>query len=164
MTVHRSYQVLARFLSISWILLIIPPIPRSGYQRALWTGTGGLRNMVKDRIAMKKIVSSLLPLVVLGCFIGCAHKAQQGCRVGCNGACNVCGMQGAGGYAMTANGQPCGPLGGGGFHGGQGGRCIQNPRAYVGAAGPPTAAVTYPYYTTRGPRDFLLDQPLTIGP
>jgi len=36
------------------------------------------------------------------------------------------------------------------------------PPAY--AAGPPTPTVTYPYYTTRGPRDFLLDNPPGIGP
>jgi hypothetical protein len=29
--------------------------------------------------------------------------------------------------------------------------------------GPPTAAVAYPYYTHRGPRDFLLDNPPSIG-
>jgi len=32
------------------------------------------------------------------------------------------------------------------------------------AAGPPSAAVTYPYYTTRGPRDFLASDPPSIGP
>jgi hypothetical protein len=30
-------------------------------------------------------------------------------------------------------------------------------------AGPATGAVAYPYYTHRGPRDFLLDNPPTIG-
>lgn len=30
-------------------------------------------------------------------------------------------------------------------------------------AGPPSGAVAYPYYTHRGPRDFLLDNPPTIG-
>ncbi|GAB6164676.1 hypothetical protein JCM19992_06760 [Thermostilla marina] len=30
--------------------------------------------------------------------------------------------------------------------------------------GPPTAAVTYPYYTIRGPRDFLQSEPTPIGP
>jgi hypothetical protein len=30
--------------------------------------------------------------------------------------------------------------------------------------GPPTGGVTYPYYTTRGPRDFLAKNPGTIGP
>ena len=37
--------------------------------------------------------------------------------------------------------------------------------AYPGPAdGPPTPTVTYPYYTTRGPRDFLRDDPPSIGP
>lgn len=31
-------------------------------------------------------------------------------------------------------------------------------------AGPPSAAITYPYYTTRGPRDFLASNPRSIGP
>ena len=30
--------------------------------------------------------------------------------------------------------------------------------------GPPTGAVTYPYYTVRGPRDFLAQYPRPIGP
>ncbi|OHB82666.1 MAG: hypothetical protein A2V98_23685 [Planctomycetes bacterium RBG_16_64_12] len=30
--------------------------------------------------------------------------------------------------------------------------------------GPPTGAVTYPYYTVRGPRDFLARNPRPIGP
>jgi hypothetical protein len=37
--------------------------------------------------------------------------------------------------------------------------------AYPGPAdGPPTPTVAYPYYTTRGPRDFFLDDPASIGP
>jgi hypothetical protein len=34
----------------------------------------------------------------------------------------------------------------------------------IGPAGPPTGAVAYPYYTTRGPRDFLAKNPTSIGP
>lgn len=30
--------------------------------------------------------------------------------------------------------------------------------------GPPVGAITYPYYTTRGPRDFLASNPRSIGP
>ena len=30
--------------------------------------------------------------------------------------------------------------------------------------GPSMGAVTYPYYTVRGPRDFLVDNPPSIGP
>ena len=33
-----------------------------------------------------------------------------------------------------------------------------------GPAGPPCAQVTYPYYTVRGPRDFLAAHPTPIGP
>jgi len=33
----------------------------------------------------------------------------------------------------------------------------------MGPAGPPTATYAYPYYTIRGPRDFFLNQPSTIG-
>lgn len=36
-------------------------------------------------------------------------------------------------------------------------------REYVGPQGPPTAQVAYPYYTVRGPRDFLMDNPPSIG-
>ena len=36
-------------------------------------------------------------------------------------------------------------------------------REYVGPQGPPTAQTAYPYYTIRGPRDFLLDNPPSIG-
>lgn len=36
-------------------------------------------------------------------------------------------------------------------------------REYVGPPGPPTAQVAYPYYTVRGPRDFLMDNPPSIG-
>ena len=36
-------------------------------------------------------------------------------------------------------------------------------RSYIGPQGPPTPQVAYPYYTTRGPRDFLLDNPPSIG-
>jgi hypothetical protein len=34
----------------------------------------------------------------------------------------------------------------------------------IAPAGPPTGAVAYPYYTTRGPRDFLAKRPASIGP
>jgi len=36
-------------------------------------------------------------------------------------------------------------------------------RRYVNP-GPPTGTVTYPYYTVRGPRDFLMKSPTPLGP
>ncbi len=38
------------------------------------------------------------------------------------------------------------------------------PEQEAGPAGPPTGAVAYPYYTIRGPRDFLARNPASIGP
>jgi hypothetical protein len=36
-------------------------------------------------------------------------------------------------------------------------------REYIGPQGPSTAQVGYPYYTVRGPRDFLINNPPSIG-
>ena len=48
-------------------------------------------------------------------------------------------------------------------------RCRQAPCEQAGAGGQggqagPGGAVSYPYYTTRGPRDFLETHPQSIGP
>jgi hypothetical protein len=45
--------------------------------------------------------------------------------------------------------------------GGPPGLCPWGYRRY---AGPQTGQVVYPYYTTRGPRDFLNPNPPSIGP
>ena len=44
------------------------------------------------------------------------------------------------------------------------GREFKHTRRVMGPPGPPSAQVTYPYYTTRGPRDFLNPNPWSIGP
>ena len=49
-------------------------------------------------------------------------------------------------------------------HGTPGYRKGPHHREYIGPQGPPTAQVAYPYYTIRGPRDFLIDNPPSIGP
>jgi hypothetical protein len=58
--------------------------------------------------------------------------------------------------------------GGYGPHGGAHGtpgypRHLHMNREYCGPQGPPTAQTAYPYYTVRGPRDFLMDNPPSIG-
>ncbi len=50
------------------------------------------------------------------------------------------------------------------FHG----RHHRGPQSHMGqypgpADGPASPTMTYPYYTTRGPRDFFMDDPPTIG-
>jgi hypothetical protein len=42
--------------------------------------------------------------------------------------------------------------------------CKQCDSNYNFAPGPPTGQVAYPYYTVRGPRDFLMCNPPSIGP
>ncbi len=71
--------------------------------------------------------------------------------------------QGTGAAAnYQINGGQGGPLAG--YHN----RHHVGPQSHLGAMpgpamGPPAPTVTYPYYTTRGPRDYFLNNPPTIG-
>ncbi len=102
---------------------------------------------------------------LIGCLIGscqncpencasCDSCGEAGCQAGSEGDCDTCGHGGCetSRYANAGLGglMGCGSCG----HG-----CAQ---AY--APGPPTAAITYPYYTVRGPRDFLAQSPRSVGP
>jgi len=42
--------------------------------------------------------------------------------------------------------------------------CGHRGRQAANDPGPQTGAITYPYYTLRGPRDFLVRNPPSIGP
>jgi hypothetical protein len=121
-----------------------------------------------------------------GCGSGCAYghegPCQGGCGQGCGGGgCSDCGMAGGSvteeGYADAEGGyinEQTGPGSyvqrpAGGKHHPAGGHPMVHQRRNAGgqyefAAGPPTAGVTYPYYTNRGPRDFLAKNPRSIGP
>ena len=104
---------------------------------------------------------------VLDCPGGCCNSCESGCN---DGACY-------GGYMANCRDRvrelmsrcSCG---------GQGQcPCCQQARTLIGGPhagrtdaiynfnpGPSSAQVAYPYYTTRGPRDFFLNNPPTIGP
>lgn len=102
----------------------------------------------------------------------CVGNGCNNCNGGCGtlgdmgGICGVCGDSGCrtgcipgrigwqqGGLDYSAHLHP-GCLG---HHAGD----ALNSRPFT--PGPPTATVGYPYYTIRGPRDFLLDNPPSIG-
>jgi hypothetical protein len=89
---------------------------------------------------------------------GCGQCAGAGCE-GCGGAgCEMCGGVGCDTCRGAGCGQPralaCGSLG-----------CLGAGRqADQFMPGPPSAAITYPYYSNRGPRDFLAESPPSIGP
>lgn len=77
------------------------------------------------------------------------------CGPGCQPGCS-CGY----GYGLAG-------CGAGGIVNGAVGAvldCKQCDNQYNFAQGPPTGQVAYPYYTVRGPRDFLQANPPSIGP
>jgi hypothetical protein len=87
-----------------------------------------------------------------GCLCECQGQIPGHCKTP-GPHCKLCGH----GYCCSCCGPPapgcpaccCGASG------------DQN---YNFSPGPPVAQTAYPYYTLRGPRDFLLDNPPSIGP
>jgi len=113
---------------------------------------------------MRRVLLASLAALTLTISSGCGlcdhmfcwHKPYGGCGNGCgdggcaNGGCANGGCGGSEQDALASGGHATVPRGVGG--------------TYLGAAGPPTGAVAYPYYTARGPRDFLDPNPPSIGP
>ncbi|MEO0529333.1 MAG: hypothetical protein AAF266_02020 [Planctomycetota bacterium] len=98
--------------------------------------------------------------------LGWTQRGCAECVDGCGGGCGLFG-----------SGDPC--CGGACGNGCGGGGCLQNAlgmildcngcnscgdQHYNFTPGPPVGQVAYPYYTTRGPRDFLMCNPPSIGP
>ncbi|MDH3718647.1 MAG: hypothetical protein OES79_11055 [Planctomycetota bacterium] len=116
--------------------------------------------------AMLAIAAALLVATSAGCT--CLQYGRSGCSLGCAGGCNQCGLAAAHTSGIDHHGDcHCANCTGGGpFQGGNGqlGNEYRATRRIQGPAGPPSAQITYPYYTTRGPRDFLNPAPPSIGP
>jgi len=121
---------------------------------------------------MKRLLLLIALAAMLGPNVGCCLMDRVACCLGPNGCGpNGCGPGGCGPAGCSAPG--CGPLGGGGcFNGGGHGPgpgyyygggamagCGPGPGPGCGPGGPPSAQVTYPYYTVRGPRDFFACDP-----
>jgi hypothetical protein len=135
-------------LPIFWILPIFRPMFPKG------TRTSFPLRRRKESSEMKPTLLLFTALCLLAVVVGCACNNQ--CLNGsCSKAPETC-------QSVEA---PVGPPPG--WDPGEGG-----PRPSLAArlhrpaadAGPPTGAITYPYYTTRGPRDFLAKNPESIGP
>jgi hypothetical protein len=98
---------------------------------------------------------------------GCGETCGEYCDAGYGGCSDggSCGGGGGGGCIKQGIGLlldgSCGPCGGGESPCGLGRASDRN---YAFNPGPPTGQVAYPYYTTRGPRDFLQCNPPSIGP
>jgi hypothetical protein len=104
----------------------------------------------------------------------CGPSGELACT---DGSCYVGDYTGQAMAGPTANASDAGlgamsnyqvNAGHGGPLGALHGRHHRGPQSHLGAMpgpamGPPAPTVTYPYYTTRGPRDYFLDNPPSIG-
>lgn len=95
----------------------------------------------RETLDMKRLL--LILVAALMACSGCHHHQAAGRGCG-NAFCDRCG--------------------GAGLAGSQVPRIPKGAEMQMGPAGPGSAQVAYPYYTTRGPRDFLMPNPPSIGP
>lgn len=108
------------------------------------------------------------------CPCGSGYAAADCCGAGvacgCGDACGsgVCASGGRplGGRCGCGRGGPCSCAGNALVNGAVGCLldCRRSDAAYNFNPGPPVAQTAYPYYTVRGPRDFLMSNPPSIGP
>lgn len=103
---------------------------------------------------MKRVLLGLALVITVSCSTGCELLNQRrncnNCKgpVGCR-PCKVGWQRGGTDYQRLLS------------HSGKYGQAA--PAGYGGPSGAATAQVAYPYYTTRGPRDFFVNNPPTIG-
>lgn len=102
--------------------------------------------------------------------LGWTQRGCAECVDGCGGGCGLFGSgeaacsDGCGSCEGCAGGGGCLQRGLGKLLDCQGGCNSCGDQNYNFTPGPPTGQVAYPYYTTRGPRDFLMCNPPSIGP
>ncbi|HEY1600702.1 MAG TPA: hypothetical protein VGG64_13925 [Pirellulales bacterium] len=124
---------------------------------------------------MKRLLLAVSLAALIGSSSGCCLFDRLFGHGGCAACCGKCGPYPGGGAPSYNSG--CGPGGCGQGSCGPGGGCGpgdcspgcarnagSGPMDGSEFAGPPTGGVTYPYYTTRGPRDYLASNPRGIGP
>ena len=92
---------------------------------------------------------------------GMAHAGYDQGGYGQGAYCPDCQPGLAAHHGLSVHGH--GGFGVAGFHG-SAHQQLYTDQPYAGPNGPPTGQYAYPYYTTRGPRDFLQNNPPSIGP
>jgi hypothetical protein len=98
---------------------------------------------------MRRLLLGLALVSLVAASTGCQGPACRGCRHA-YGKGDLCGGHGL----VARHGHGGGVLPGGGAH----------YRPATEPAGGPAGQYAYPYYTLRGPRDYLIDDPPSIGP
>jgi hypothetical protein len=155
-------------LSIFWILRIIGPISEEGE-----AGFPALESYLarplrqranKESTHMKRLSTSWFVVLLFVGLTGCAaHRVPDingyvdgsGAPAAGNGVC--CDRSDGFFHPGPASCPSCACHGGCPCRGAAAGQ-------EVAPGGPPVGMVTYPYYTVRGPRDFLARNPPSIGP
>lgn len=103
---------------------------------------------------MKRLVTLLILVAACAVMSGCNE---------CNTRRNGCASCGSGrGGLLQGRCRGCGASGL--LSGGHCSSCIKRGAGEEQGGGPPMAQYAYPYYTVRGPRDFLVNNPPPIGP
>ena len=123
------------------------------------------------RHAYFALIAASVLLGLAGCRSHGGRCMTNGLPTSCANApenCASCGPGGVGGQAFcqACGGRGCASCGHASCNacGGRGCASCGGRRAEAFTPGPPTGAITYPYYTLRGPRDFLARNPQSIGP
>jgi len=148
-------------MTIFWILPAAVPIL---FQRRV-----GIHTSRKEPSNMKRVLLSVVVASVVAALTGCSSR--RGCSAidwikgSCAGApencascttdCGTTDCDSCGDAPCQCEGTAC-----------SNGVCQLDGTQYRESLppGPPTGAVAYPYYTNRGPRDFLARDPQSIGP
>ncbi|MCR9291365.1 MAG: hypothetical protein NXI32_01520 [bacterium] len=111
---------------------------------------------------MNRVMLGLALAIGISCSTGCETLQKRGHGVHCNN-CQDAACNGPLGCRPCRMGWQRGGTDYGGLLSHAGAYCHAQPSGHTGPAGPATAQVAYPYYTVRGPRDFFLDNPPSIG-
>jgi hypothetical protein len=165
---------------------IAPLVGLRRLSRLRWRACGRTRHVERIQNAMRNLLLAVAAALTLSVANGCCccHDFWYGHGNGCDD-CNdqACGYCGPNCGACGPNGCQQGACQGGCQGNCQGGCCCDGRQACAccpapdcatdraavasqlgGPAGPPCGQVTYPYYTTRGPRDYFAAHPPSIGP
>jgi hypothetical protein len=159
-------------LPIFWTLRIVRPMSDeggNGHSRVpILSFPPSLTRANKESPDMKRAMFSVLTLIVLAGLTGCATQHGRHPLMAGNGTCapaaEGCQPSGATCEASCDNGCASDEDPGCRTCRLRRGRPCREQEQEVAAPGPATGAVTYPYYTVRGPRDFLAKGPSSIGP
>jgi hypothetical protein len=166
-------------LSIFWILRVVAPMSDdggNGHSRVPILSFPPIRTRAyKESPDMKRAMFSVMTLIVLAGLTGCSSQPGRRAMMASDEACNSgqcanatadgCQSGGAACESPCENGRvPLRDRLGGLCHKGRTNNEGGEEASEAPAAGPATGAVTYPYYTIRGPRDFYAKNPRSIGP